>query len=173
MINGINALGGANYNGLSVNGATLRYAASSANGSLDLSTPTLSGGNAFSVGNSGATVDTNGNNVVWANSIGGGGSGGFTLNDSATTPGRLTFGGNNSYSDGTVVSRGSLFVNNTTGSGTGSGAVMVNSGGTLGGTGTISGLVTIASGGILSARCERWHVAHRFAELGKRFDSEL
>jgi hypothetical protein len=38
-------------------------------------------------------------------------------------------------------------VNNTTGSGTGTGAVTVNSGGTLGGTGSIAGNVTVNVGG--------------------------
>src|SRR5262249_16001292 len=42
---------------------------------------------------------------------------------------------------------GTLLVNNTTGSGTGSGAVRVN-GGVLGGTGTISGAVTVNGGSV-------------------------
>jgi hypothetical protein len=42
-----------------------------------------------------------------------------------------------------------LLVNNSTGSGTGSGAVTVN-GGVLGGTGTISGVVTVNSGGTVA-----------------------
>jgi hypothetical protein len=46
-----------------------------------------------------------------------------------------------------VVNAGTLLVNNTTGSGTGTGAVTVsNSGTTLGGTGTISGAVTVNAG---------------------------
>jgi hypothetical protein len=48
------------------------------------------------------------------------------------------------------VNAGTLLVNNTTGSGTGTGNVTVNSSGTLGGTGTISGSVTVNSGGNLS-----------------------
>ena len=44
---------------------------------------------------------------------------------------------------------GTLSVNNTAGSGTGSGAVAVNSGGTLGGTGTISGATTVNAGGTI------------------------
>ncbi|NOS69457.1 MAG: hypothetical protein HOP33_05940 [Verrucomicrobia bacterium] len=51
---------------------------------------------------------------------------------------------------GTTVSAGRLLVNNTTGSGTGTGNVTVNSGGTLGGTGTIAGTVTVNSGGTIS-----------------------
>jgi hypothetical protein len=62
------------------------------------------------------------------------GAGTFTLT------GANTYGGSNS---GTTVSAGTLLVNNTTGSGTGAGAVTVSSTGTLGGSGTISGTVTL------------------------------
>ena len=57
--------------------------------------------------------------------------------------------GNNTYSGGTTVNAGTLLVNNAAGSGTGTGAVTVNSGGTLGGTGTISGATTVNAGGTL------------------------
>ena len=43
-----------------------------------------------------------------------------------------------------------MLLNNTNGSGTGSGAVTVASGGTLGGAGIISGAVTVNSGGALA-----------------------
>ncbi len=59
-------------------------------------------------------------------------------------------GANNTYSGGTTVSGGILMANNTAGSATGSGAVAVNSGGTLAGTGIISGAVTVNSGGALA-----------------------
>ena len=49
---------------------------------------------------------------------------------------------------GTTVSAGTLKVNNVTGSGTGTGAVTVDPGATLGGSGTISG--TVAVSGIIS-----------------------
>jgi autotransporter-associated beta strand protein len=64
--------------------------------------------------------------------------------------GLLTLAGANTYSGVTTVSGGTLLVNNTTGSGTGTGDVTVNSGGTLGGTGIISGVVTVNTGGTLS-----------------------
>jgi len=56
----------------------------------------------------------------------------------------------NNYTGGTSVTAGRLLVTNTSGSGTGSGAVSV-SGGTsiLGGSGLISGPVTLTSGGML------------------------
>jgi autotransporter-associated beta strand protein len=66
-----------------------------------------------------------------------------------TGPGTLRLGLSSSYALGTTVSNGTLFVDNTVGSGTGSGGVAVY-GGTLGGTGIISGPVTIASGGTLA-----------------------
>jgi fibronectin-binding autotransporter adhesin len=88
--------------------------------------------------------------------------------------GAQTFTGNNTYTAGTSISAGTLYVNNaggasyavptsqprtitptnSTGSGTGTGAVTVASGGTLAGSGTIastSGGVTVQSGGDLSS----------------------
>jgi autotransporter-associated beta strand protein len=64
--------------------------------------------------------------------------------------GGLNLSGANTYTGGTAVNGGFLLVNNTTGSGTGSGAVTVNSTGTLGGSGTIGGAVTLNSGGIIA-----------------------
>jgi autotransporter-associated beta strand protein len=64
--------------------------------------------------------------------------------------GTLRVTGANTYASGTTISAGRLLVNNTTGSGTGAGAVTVNSGATLAGSGTIAGVVTVNSGGTLS-----------------------
>jgi autotransporter-associated beta strand protein len=61
-----------------------------------------------------------------------------------------TFAGANTYSGGTTVSNGTLWASNTSGSGTGTGAVNVEANATLGGIGMITGLVTVANGGILS-----------------------
>lgn len=55
----------------------------------------------------------------------------------------------NSYSGGTVVNAGTLLINNTAGSGAGSGGITVNNGGTLGGTGSFTGAVTVNDGGSL------------------------
>jgi fibronectin-binding autotransporter adhesin len=63
--------------------------------------------------------------------------------------GTLILSNANSYSGGTLVSSGALLVTNTTGSGTGSGAVNVNAG-TLGGKGIISGTVTVSGGAFLA-----------------------
>ena len=60
-----------------------------------------------------------------------------------TGTGSFTLSGANSYGGGTTVSNGTLLVNNTTGSGTGTGAVTVVAGATLGGSGAIAGPVTI------------------------------
>lgn len=56
----------------------------------------------------------------------------------------------NTYSGGTVINGGTLAINNLTGSGTGSGFVAINNGGTLAGRGIISGLVTNHAGGTIS-----------------------
>ena len=59
--------------------------------------------------------------------------------------GMLKLSGANTYKGGTTVSEGGLVINNTTGSGTGTGAVQVN-GGVLAGSGTIAGPVTVGTG---------------------------
>ncbi len=64
--------------------------------------------------------------------------------------GALTLTNANAFSAGTTINGGILLASNPAGSATGSGAVMVASGGTLGGNGMISGAVTVASGGTLA-----------------------
>ncbi len=64
--------------------------------------------------------------------------------------GVLTLMGANTYTGGTTINGGTLLVNNVGASGTGSGAVVVNSGGTLAGTGILSGAVTVNSGGMIA-----------------------
>jgi RHS repeat-associated protein len=64
-------------------------------------------------------------------------------------PGTLTLAGANTYSGGTTIHGGLLLVNNTTGSGTGTGSVTVNNGARLGGGGRIAGAVTVNSGGTI------------------------
>ena len=60
--------------------------------------------------------------------------------------GRLTLGGANLYTGGTIVNQGTLLIDNTSGSGTGTGDVTVNAG-TLGGNGIIAGGVAVGTGG--------------------------
>ena len=59
--------------------------------------------------------------------------------------------GNSSYNGNTLVSGGTLKVNNLSGSATGSSSVMVDSGASLGGSGSIAGSVMVADGGRLAA----------------------
>jgi len=63
-----------------------------------------------------------------------------------TGGGTLELTAANVYDGGTTIEGGRLLVNNTGGSGTGTGPVTVNAG-TLGGTGSVSGLVTVNTGG--------------------------
>lgn len=89
-----------------------------------------------------------GGNAIINGDIKDGGPGGATIALTKDGIGTWTLSGRNTYSGPTVVNGGTLLVNNTLGSGTGSGDVNVNSGiglTTLGGTGTISGSVAVAS----------------------------
>ena len=123
---------------LNFGGGTLQWAGVN---TVDISTRTVT-----LTGTAG--LDTNGNNVPLANSIGNAGAGGLTKSGAGT----LTLGNasGNSYSGSTLVSGGTLLANNTTGSATGSGPVTVGNGATLGGTGAIAGVVTVNSGGTLA-----------------------
>lgn len=63
----------------------------------------------------------------------------------------LTLTAASTYTGGTLVSAGKLLVNNSTGSGTGTGDVVVSgTGSTVGGSGTIAGKLTIASAGTIA-----------------------
>ena len=63
--------------------------------------------------------------------------------------GQQTLSGANTYSGGTIVSNGTLAIDNVTGSGTGTGAVTVVSGATLGGTGLVAGAVNLGAAAVL------------------------
>ena len=100
----------------------------------------------------GGTIDPDGNDVTLSGSISG--AGGLAVDDS-TGKGIVTVQGNNTYSGGTSVSSGTLLANSA--NSTGSQAVIVANGGTLGGNGTVKpsavttgAAVTFASGATLN-----------------------
>jgi fibronectin-binding autotransporter adhesin len=89
-----NALSGT---AVSINGGTLRYAPGNTE---DISTKTVT------VGPSGATINTNGNDVTFAGGIGNAGAGGLTKAGAGT----LTLAGSNSYTGSTTITGGTLAV---------------------------------------------------------------
>lgn len=64
--------------------------------------------------------------------------------------GSWTLTGENTYSGGTIIEAGKLLINNTIGSGTGTGPVSVKNLALLGGTGVIGGKLTVESGSSLA-----------------------
>ena len=94
--------------------------------------------------NQAISIDTAGQNVTFASALT---SSGGTLTKLGN--GTLTLTATNTYSGGTSIGNGMLAVNNLNGSGTGSGNVTVQSGGTLTGVGKIGGAVTVTPGGKL------------------------
>jgi len=67
-----------------------------------------------------------------------------------TGTGELVLNGASTFSGGTTISAGTLLVHNTTGSGAGTGDVLVQAGAILGGTGSIAGATTLDDGAILA-----------------------
>jgi fibronectin-binding autotransporter adhesin len=120
-----------------------------------------------------STLITGGNNSATTFSGLLSGSGGLTKSGSGTFT--LARSAGNTYSGITTVSGGTLLVNNSTGSGTGTNSVVVNSGAVLGGTGKISGAVTISSGGHLApgASIESLDVGSMTLAAGSILDFEL
>jgi autotransporter-associated beta strand protein len=130
----------------------LNLAGTTGGGTLDASgTGTISflgGVTATGLGNK--TLILTGTNTG-ANTLGGAivNSTGYATSLSKSGGGTWAITGTNTYTGTTAVSNGKLLVNNTSGSGTGSGDVTVASGATLGGTGSLTGAVTV-TGGTLS-----------------------
>lgn len=81
----------------------------------------------------------------------------------------------NTYAGGTTLLDGTLLVNNTTGSATGTGTVSVGSGATLGGSGTVSGPILVDAGGHLAPGNSPGilHTGDVTLEAGAYFDVEL
>ena len=147
-INGINALGGANYGGVVFNGGTLQYTASfpGNNGSADL---TSIGSAGITLAAGGGTIDLNGNAVTYAGTIGNNGTGALLVK-SSLPGGSLNLQSGNNYSGPTTVTNATLAANNASGSATGSGDVLIQNAGVLAGNGTITGNVTVTAGGTLA-----------------------
>ena len=98
------------------------------------------------LGGQSLTCGTNGLSTLFSGVIqDGGASGGKHGSLAKIGLGKLTLTGANTYNGGTAINEGTLLVNNTIGSGLGSGPVQVTTG-TLGGIGTIAGAVTIGTG---------------------------
>ena len=118
------------------------------NGNLDISlhnvpgvtTGSLEGDGIVFLGANNLTIGSNNLSTTFSGVIDGIG-GSLTKIGTST----LTLTGENTYTGGTTIEGGRLWVNNMSGSGTGSGGVQVNAG-TLGGRGTITGAVTVGTG---------------------------
>jgi fibronectin-binding autotransporter adhesin len=140
--------------GLTISAGTVSYTSLAALGSIG-STVTLGGGKLNYTGSTDitnsravtlvsattSTMENAAGTVRYTGAISGDGN--FTK----TGAGILNLDANNSYTGTTTVSEGTLLVNSTN---SGSGALIVNSGATLGGSGTIGGNTLISSGATLS-----------------------
>jgi len=122
-----------------------------------LTTTSSSSGNNLGIA-SGASSDkvaaATSTTAVYNGLVANGTSTGQLVIGDTTNKGTVEFTDANTYTGGTTVAFGTFEVNNTTGSGAGTGAVAVNSGATLLGAGTsaITGPVTVSGGGNLSLR---------------------
>ncbi len=152
---------------LVISGGTLRYTGASA--STDRALTVGAGGATLDASGSGAITFSNPAAIILAEpnvartiGLSGSNTGNNTiaapLDDSGTGatslvksgPGTWALSAASSFTGGTTVTGGLLRLNNTTGSGLGTGAVLVSPGGSLGGLGSVSGGVTVNTDGRLS-----------------------
>jgi autotransporter-associated beta strand protein len=124
------------------------------NGNLDISghaapgmtVGSIEGNGHVFLGSRKLTVGSKNVNTNFSGSIqDGGANGGIGGSLAKIGAGELVLARRNTYTGGTLIRGGHLTVNNTIGSGTGTGPVQVN-GGFFGGTGIISGAITVAMG---------------------------
>jgi autotransporter-associated beta strand protein len=124
------------------------------NGNLDISghaapgmtVGSIEGNGHVFLGSRKLTVGSKNVNTNFSGSIqDGGANGGIGGSLAKIGPGELVLARRNTYTGGTLIRRGHLTVNNTSGSGTGIGPVQVN-GGFLGGTGIVTGAITVGNG---------------------------
>lgn len=151
------------------NGATLRYTGSGhstdrlfqISGNNAVATLEASGEGAVDFTNTGAITYGTGANSKTLNLAGTstannrlaatiGDNGANAVSMTKNGAGKWILTGANSYTGGTTINAGTLLVNNATGSGLGTGAVTVETGGILGGTGSIGAGVAVNAGGTLS-----------------------
>jgi autotransporter-associated beta strand protein len=117
---------------INFNGGTLLYGGSH---TTDISS------RAISVGAGGGTINTGGNEITFASSIGSSGAGGLTKSGAGT----LTLSNGSSYSGNTIISTGAVVAN-----GSMAGGASVGNGASLGGAATYGGTITVNSGGIIA-----------------------
>jgi fibronectin-binding autotransporter adhesin len=130
--------------------STITFTNDSTTASLTIAGDVTPSGSGVGSGTKILALDGSGNGLI-SGDIRDGGPGGATIALTKDGVGTWTLSASNTYSGTTAVNGGTLLVNNTLGSGTGSGDVFVNNTlTTLGGTGTIGGAVTVTAGANLA-----------------------
>jgi len=111
----------------------------------------LSGDGFVFLGANDLTVGSNNSQSTFTGVIADGGGNGGTLGSlTKVGSGTLSLTGLNSYTGGTSVNGGTLLAMTKGSSALGSGSIVINSGGTLGGTSDLASQITVASGGLIS-----------------------